>query len=90
MKMTTTYDEKIMNFDIANGYEAFVKMFEDDEISDMRDWLEREFDMDFSWISEKELAECVAIEYVKEWLVQNIRNMTYSGTEQLFSIIYKM
>lgn len=91
MTMTTTHDDKIMNFDVANGYDAFMKLFNEDEIAEMRDWLEGdECGYDYSWATGDEANEGIVIDYVKEWLVQNIRNMTYSGTEQLFKIIYNM
>ena len=86
----TTYDEKIMNFNTGKGYDAFYDMFDDDEIYEMRSWLEREYDYNYDWATEKEARDLVAIDYVKEWLCDNIRNMRYDGTEQLFDIIYNM
>ncbi len=88
--MTFSHDEKIMNFDVANGYEAFVSMFDGAEIAEMRDWLEDGFSYDYSWATGNEAESGIVIDYVKEWLCQNIRDMTYNGTEQLFKILYKM
>jgi hypothetical protein len=88
--MTNTYDEKIMNFDIANGYEAFINMFDEDEIAEMYSWLEREFGYDYYWDSEKEAKEGIIVGYIQECLCENIRNMIYNGTEQLFNIVYKV
>lgn len=86
----TTYDEKIKNFDIANGYEAFINMFNEDEIDEMRRYIEREYDYNYDWATEKEANEGIIVDYVKEWLCENIRYISYNGTEQLFNIVYKM
>lgn len=89
--MTTTHDEKIMNFDVAEGYEAFMKLFNEDEIAEMRRWLEH----DCNWLfddanNEQELKDGVVFAYVKEWLCENIHNRIIDGTEKLFKIVYKM
>jgi hypothetical protein len=88
--MTNTYDEKIMNFDVNEGYEAFINMFDEDEIAEMNSYLEREYGYDYSWASEKDAKESIIIDYVKECLCENIRYISYKGTEQLFNIVYKV
>jgi hypothetical protein len=89
--MTTTYDEKIMKFDITEGYDAFMKLFNEAEIAEMRRWLEHDHDWLFDDANnEQELRDGVVFAYVKEWLCENIRNEDIDGTEQLFNIIYKM
>lgn len=84
--MTTTYKEKIMNFDIANGYEAFINMFDEKDIDEMRSYIEREYGYDCSFYTKED----TIVDYVKEWLCENVRNMRYDGTEQLFNIVYKV
>lgn len=89
--MTNSYDEKIMNFDVNEGYDAFVKLFNEEEIKEMRECLEESFEYcDYSSVSEKELPEVIIIDYVREWLIQNIRGNTYDGTRKLFNILYMM
>ena len=89
--MTTTHDEKIMNFDIAEGYEAFMAMFNEDEIADMRRWLELYRDWLFDDANnEQELRDGVVFAYIKEWLCENIHNGTIDCTEKLFKIVYQM
>ena len=88
--MITTHDEKIMNFNIAEGYEAFMKLFNENEIAEMRGWLEDELDYDYSWATGNEANKGIIFDYVREWLIQNIRNMTYDGTQQLFKIVYNV
>ena len=86
--MFNSYDEKIMNFDVNEGYDAFINLFNEEEIKEMRECLEESFD--YSYVSEKELPEVIIIDYVREWLIQNIRGNTYDGTRKLFDILYMM
>ncbi|MBR4419385.1 MAG: hypothetical protein IKT32_00740 [Clostridia bacterium] len=73
----------------GNDYREFISMFDAEEIAAMRDYLEcDECGYDFSYAMENELAELVSIFYVKEWLIDNIRNATITGTEQLFNLFY--
>ena len=90
-KMTNAHDGKIINFDVANGFDAFIKLFTDDEVAEMRSWLEDdEIGYNYSWGSLEDTRDGIIVDYVKEWLCQNIRNLTYNGTEQLFKILYEM
>ena len=88
MTFTATQDEKIMNFNTDQGYDAFVAMFDEAEIAEMSSWLNRECGYDYSWSTQKEANEGIVVDYVKEWLCQNIRNSVTDGTEQLFTIVY--
>lgn len=88
--MTTTYDEKIMNFKTVEGYDLFINMFDNDEIDEMRRYLERVYGYNYPWAAEEEIKGLVAFDYVKEWLCDNIRNSIVDGTAQLFDIIYDM
>lgn len=89
MKFSNTYDEKIMNY-TGNNYNEFIALFDNDEVEEMRKYLERTFNEDFSYATEKEVAELVAVAYLKELLIENIRNHTYSGTEHLFKLFYSL
>lgn len=88
--MTMSQNKKIMDFDVSLGYEAFVSIFNDEEIAEMDYYLRKEYDYDYSYLPEKEMKECIIIDYVKEWLIENIRDISYNGTEQLFNIIYNL
>ena len=102
--MINSYDEKIMNFDISEGFEAFINLFDEEEIKEMRAWLEEDDDegygycydfldmpyTDGTYKTEQEKNEYIVMDYVKEWLVQNIRGNTRDGSEQLFNILYNM
>ena len=86
--MIPTHDEKIMNFDIYEGHKAFMEMFDEDEIAEMRRWLERELGYDYSYNDDDEIDALVITDYVKEWLRQNIRDDIISGSRKLFNIVY--
>ena len=75
---------------IAEGYEAFMKLFDENEIAEMRGWLERELDYDYSWATGNEANEGIIFDYVREWLIQNIRDNIISGSRQLFDIVYNV
>lgn len=86
--MTTTHDEKIMKFNINNGFNEFVAMFDEKEIAEMRWWLERYHDWLFDDANnEQELRDGVVSAYVKEWLCENIHNGTIDGTNHLFNLV---
>ena len=87
---TNTYDEKIMSFDIDEGYEAFMKLFDEDEIAEMRRWLERECECtyDYSYTTDDEADTLAIADYVKEMLIMNIREDINSGSRQLLNIVF--
>lgn len=85
-----SHNKKIMDFDVSLGYEAFVSLFNDEEIAEMGYYLRKEYDYDYSELPEEEAKECIIIDYVKELLIENIRDITYAGTEKLFNIIYNL
>ena len=89
MIYTNSQDEKIMNYH-GNSYEEFVALFTEEEVEEMRQYLERNLDYDYSYTTEKELAELVSIAYLQEWLIQQIREFTYNGTEHLFNLLYSI
>lgn len=83
---TRTCDDKIMAYDLNDGYETFVSMFTDDELQAMRHWLYKECGYD----DEEVLAnreEVIAI-YVKEWLIYDIRESWIDNcTDKLYEIV---
>ena len=87
IKMENSYDEKIMNYS-GNSYSEFMAMFEANEVEEMRKYLERNYGYCYEWMEVNELTESVVIDYIKEWLIVNIRDMTLCGTEQLFKLVY--
>lgn len=81
--MINSYDEKIMNWDKAN-FSELVNQMEEDEISDMNRWLLSEgYEID---PGDKDYAEEVVFEYIKQWLVQQINECNHLGTQELFEI----
>lgn len=90
MNYTNSYDKKIITWDYDNNndYKGFMAQFTDDECKDMSDWLEREFDYDYSWAAFEDAKECIVIDYIKEMLIENIRTMTYYGTDKLLKAYY--
>ena len=87
MSYSNTYDEKIMNFS-GECYGDLVAGFTADEVAEMEHYLAHEYGWDFSYLEESERAECIVIEYVREWLIEQIRNYTIYGTEHLFRLVY--
>ena len=85
-----TYDEKIMNFDIYDGHKAFMEMFDEDEVAEMRRWLECECECtyDYSYNDDDEIHNLVISDYVKEMLISNVREDVISGSRQLFDIVF--
>lgn len=73
---------KIMNFDVADGYDAFINLFSFEDIYEMMD----EMDNDYSLYAFKEVREEVIKDYIREWLVEQINDGTISGTRKLFDI----
>ncbi len=85
--MVSSYDKKIMEFDVREGYNALMCMFDDDELEEMRKELENEYGYDYSYITMKEAKECIIIDYVREWLMDNVRVMSLYGSSQLLDIL---
>lgn len=95
MNYTNSYDEKIINFDITKGYEAFVCMFTDDELQAMLEWLHREcwYDDDEEFINEDRTLnkDRIILVYIHEWLIYDIRERWVdSTTEKLFEIVKEL
>jgi hypothetical protein len=99
MAMTNTYDEKIMNFN-GSFFEDLMALFTDEEISEMRYWLEDEIGYDYDFLeyddgagnykTEEEKRNIIIVDYIRELLCVNIKSGTRSGTRHLFNIVYKM
>jgi hypothetical protein len=86
MDYYNTHDKKIMEFDISKGYEAFIEIFTEEEKENIKQYMMRyydfnEDDMDY---------EGFIIEYIKYWLADNVYNLTFCGTEQLYKILFEM
>ena len=90
MKYFGSYDEKIMEYD-GNNYNEFMAMFEEDEVEEMRKWLESNHGCDFSYLCQKEVAEAVIAEYVRERLIDNIREMRDDGMNNaLYNAVFNL
>ena len=90
MMYFNSYDEKIMKYE-GNKYNEFMTMFEKDEIEEMRNSLERINGYDYSYLSELEAAEAVITDYVKERLIDNIREMRDDGMNNaLYNAVYNL
>ena len=90
MKYFGSYDEKIMEFD-GNSYNEFMAMFETVEVEEMRHSLERNHGYDYSYMSEKEVAEAVIADYVKERFIDNIREMRDDGMNNaLYNAVFNL
>ena len=90
MMYFNSYDEKIMKYE-GNKYNEFMTMFEKDEIEEMRYSLERNNGYDYSYLSEREDAESIVMEYVKERLIDNIREMRDDGMNNaLYNAVYNL
>lgn len=82
--MTNQFDEKIMNFDVANGRDAFIELFTYEDISGML----RLMDNGSYGLHNgpQEMIRSIITAYVKEWLVEAIDYGPNSRTRQLFDI----
>ena len=89
MKYANSYEEKIMNYK-GSDYLELVAEFDETEIEEMRKELERSYDYDFSYAIENEVAELVVVEFIKEWLLDNIREQVIYGTEHLMKLYYSL
>ena len=82
--MTTHFDEKIMKFDVANGYDAFIELFTYKDICEMLKLMDNgSYGLHNG---PQEMIQSIITAYVKEWLVEQINDGTISGTRQLFDI----
>lgn len=81
--MTTHFDEKIMNFDIANGYDAFINLFTFDDIWGMIKVMDSSYALHND---PQKMMRSVITAYVREWLVEQINDGVYRGTRHLFDI----
>lgn len=82
-----TYDEKIMSYD-GDSIKELSESFEPNEVEEMKRYLERNYGYDLSYPSEEKEAERVTACYIQEWLIENIRNLFYVGTDQLYRLVY--
>ena len=82
--MATHFNEKIMNFDVANGYDAFINLFTFEDIWGMIELMDNG-----SYVlhnDPQKMMRSVITAYVREWLVEQINDGVYSGTRKLFDI----
>ena len=84
----SSHDRKIIKFDVSEGYEAFYSLFNDDEVEEMREAIKEE--RDYTDSSLEEVKDLIVLDYCRLWLIDNIRELRYAGTEELFNIIFNM
>lgn len=90
MKYFDSYDEKIMEYD-GNSYNEFMAMFEAEEVEEMRRSLERNNGYDYSYLCEKEVPEAVIADYVRERLIDNVREMRDDGMNNaLYNAVFNL
>lgn len=86
MDYANTYDKKIMEFDISKGWDAFIEIFTEEEKEKIKQYMiyHHDFNEDDMYY------EGFIIEYIKYWLADNVYNLCYCGTEQLYKILFEM
>lgn len=83
-------DEKIQSFK-GESYEELVNILTVGEIKEMKEYLECEYGYDYDWEDDKEERDRLVIsDYIKEWLIESIREGTHPGTKRLFDIVYNI
>ena len=82
MVYTNTFDDKIMQYRGEN-WEEFVSLFTDEELEQMR----QTRTIYYSDRCTKD-TESLLIAYLEGWAVENIKERTISGTEQLLRLLY--
>lgn len=83
----SSIEKKIISFNIEDGYEAFMNLFNEEEVELMKQSLSN---YDYSDYSEEEVTGAVIVDYVKEWCITNILEGTIYGTKKLLDIIYNL
>ena len=84
--MTQSYDDKIINWN-KEIFSELVNQMEEDEISDMNDWLAcLDIEIDPSCFTYEAYTCEVVYEYIKQWLIQQINENIISGTQELLEI----
>lgn len=73
---------KIVDFDVANGYDAFINLFSFEDIYEMMD----DMDNDYSLYAFQEVREEVIKDYIREWLVEMINDGNIDEARKLFDI----
>ena len=86
--MVNSYEEKILKFDVRDGYNDLMCIFDEDEIEEMRKGLENEYGYDYSYLTMEVAKEEIIIDFVREWLVDNVRVMSLYECQQLLDILY--
>lgn len=75
MTYTNSFDEKLANgYDNHIDFDAVIVSMEDDEIAEMRAWLEGEIGYGYDYATEKDAKILVCEDYVREVAVQVIRD----------------
>ena len=87
--MVNSYEEKILKFDVRDGYNALMCIFDEDEIEEMRKGLENEYGYDYSYTTMKEAKEDIIIDFVRAWIMDIVKEMSLYESKQLLDILYK-
>ena len=86
--ITNSYDEKIMNFDVAEGYETFMALFSKEEVEAMAASLKN---WGFTSYSEEDLPGVVISAYVEELFMGKFYNrIDKEGSQHLFNLIFNV
>ena len=76
MTYINSFDKKLAaGFDTSIDFDTIIASMEDDEIEEMRDWLEGEIGRDYSYTTQKDAKVLICEDYVCEVAVQVIRDM---------------
>lgn len=79
----------IISFPVNNPnltIKDFVSQFHDEEIDAMREYNEDTNDIVYEDLDEDDLNYCIIIDYIKDWLIDNIRNDIVRDTRKLFEL----
>ena len=75
MTYINSFDKKLANgFDNNIDFDTVIISMEDDEIAEMRRWLEHEIGYEYEYASEKEAKVLICEDYVREVAAQVIRD----------------
>lgn len=87
MKYANDLDSKIMNWDMGD-IDGLISQITQEELDYMT---ERLFSDEIeilpeNYMTHDEYVHALLFHYVKQWLLEQINNVTYSGTRQLFEV----
>ncbi len=82
MKYMNSYDVKLANgIDNNIDFDTIIASMDDDEVEEIRDWLEGEIGRDYSYTTWKEAKILICEDYVYEVAAQVIRDMKLPWNE---------